>query len=41
MPNVSDHIRFSVDYRFFGRNQTSSKHVLDMQSWKVVAPAFA
>jgi len=38
MPNVSNRIRFSVDYRFFGETDRSSKHYLDMQSWQVIAP---
>jgi hypothetical protein len=38
MPNVSDRIRFSIDYRFFGETDQSSKHYLDMQSWQVIAP---
>jgi hypothetical protein len=38
MPNVSNRIRFSVDFRFFGENATSTKHYLDLQSWQVTAP---
>lgn len=38
MPNVSGRTRFSVDYRFFREADTSQKHYLDMQSWRVVAP---
>ncbi len=34
--NTSDRIRYSSDFRFFCGN--SSKHYLDMKSWKVVAP---
>lgn len=39
MPNVSDATRISIDLRFFGASGHSTKHVLDMQSWRVVAPA--
>ncbi len=38
MPNVSDRIRYSTDMRFFGSGDTSSKHVLDMQDWRVIEP---
>lgn len=38
MPNTSDHPRYSVDYRFFGSGQTSTKHYLDMQTFEVIAP---
>jgi ectoine hydroxylase-related dioxygenase (phytanoyl-CoA dioxygenase family) len=37
MANRSDHIRFSMDCRFFGGEKTS-KHYLDMDRWEVVAP---
>ncbi|HWK96689.1 MAG TPA: phytanoyl-CoA dioxygenase family protein [Pseudolabrys sp.] len=36
--NRATHSRLSIDYRFFGKESTSTKHFLDMQSWKVVAP---
>lgn len=38
MPNRSGRIRYSIDYRFLSANQTSTKHVLDLQSWKVIEP---
>ena len=38
MPNVSDKIRFSLDYRFFAATETSTKHYLDMDEWKVIDP---
>lgn len=41
MPNLSDIIRYSVDYRFFPSRVTSTKHVLDMQTWTVHEPAEA
>ncbi|QEX15072.1 hypothetical protein FRZ44_03520 [Hypericibacter terrae] len=37
MPNRSDHIRYSMDCRFFGGDKTS-KHYLDMDRWEVIAP---
>jgi ectoine hydroxylase-related dioxygenase (phytanoyl-CoA dioxygenase family) len=36
--NRSDHIRCSIDYRFFGGPHRSSKHVLDLRSWLVCEP---
>lgn len=39
MPNRSERTRYSLDLRFFGRQSTSSKHYLDLQTWSVVAPA--
>lgn len=39
MPNISEKTRLSVDYRFFRDSDTSSKHYLDIQNWRVVAPA--
>jgi hypothetical protein len=36
--NRSDRTRLSVDFRFFGEGQSSSKHFLDLQSWEVVSP---
>ena len=38
MPNLSDRIRFSMDYRFFGDQDSSSKHYLDMSTGQVIAP---
>jgi hypothetical protein len=38
MPNTSDRIRFSLDYRFFPTSSPSSKHYLDMNTWKVFEP---
>ena len=37
-PNTSTRTRYSIDFRFFGENATTTKHYLDMQEWKVVAP---
>ena len=37
MPNRSDHVRYSLDCRFFG-DQRTSKHYLDMNRWEVIAP---
>jgi len=39
MPNTSDRIRLSIDFRFFGDNSGSSKHYLDLQERKVIAPS--
>lgn len=36
--NRSDRVRLSIDYRFFGDRNTSSKHYLDVSSRRVVAP---
>ena len=36
--NRSDRTRLSVDFRFFGEGQSSSKHYLDLQTWEVVSP---
>ncbi|MEX2214894.1 MAG: phytanoyl-CoA dioxygenase family protein [Phycisphaeraceae bacterium] len=36
--NVSKRIRFSIDFRFFSGRDASSKHLLDMQTWKVIEP---
>lgn len=41
MPNHSTRTRISVDYRFFGGADHSTKHVLDMQTWKVIEPGGA
>jgi len=38
MPNLSDKIRISTDFRFFPESEHSTKHFLDMQSWKVIEP---
>lgn len=37
MANRSDHIRYSMDCRFFSGDKTS-KHYLDMDRWEVIAP---
>jgi hypothetical protein len=39
MLNISEKTRLSVDYRFFRDTDTSSKHYLDTQAWRVIAPA--
>jgi ectoine hydroxylase-related dioxygenase (phytanoyl-CoA dioxygenase family) len=41
MPNFSDRIRYSSDFRFFGSATTSEKHYLDIAKGEVVAPALA
>lgn len=41
MPNLSNRIRFSLDYRFFPATSPSSKHYLDMQTWEVCNPETA
>jgi hypothetical protein len=38
LPNTSDRVRFSVDFRFFGENSTSTKHYLELDTWAVVGP---
>lgn len=38
MPNVSDRIRLSCDFRFFGEQVCSGKHFLDLARDTVVAP---
>ncbi len=38
MPTLSDRIRISTDFRFFSESERSTKHFLDMQSWKVIEP---
>lgn len=38
MPNRSRRTRYSIDSRYFGADDTSSKHYLDMQTFKVIAP---
>lgn len=39
MPNKSPCTRISIDFRFFGERDRSSKHYLDIQKRKVIAPA--
>jgi len=39
MPNSSDRIRLSCDFRFFGEQSHSTKHYLDIAANTVVAPA--
>jgi ectoine hydroxylase-related dioxygenase (phytanoyl-CoA dioxygenase family) len=41
MPNLSDKVRISTDFRFFPESEHSKKHFLDMQSWTVVEPRVA
>jgi hypothetical protein len=41
MPNDSDRLRLSCDFRFFGERSHSSKHYLDIAADTVVAPASA
>ena len=38
-PNISDRIRLSMDMRFFGGHERSSKHFLDLQTMKIHVPA--
>jgi hypothetical protein len=38
MPNLSDRMRLSCDFRFFGEQSHSTKHYLDIAADKVVAP---
>jgi len=38
MPNVSDRVRLSCDFRFFGEQGRSDKHFLDLARDTVVAP---
>jgi len=38
-PNLSNHIRLSIDFRFFGEGDRSTKHYLDLQTLEVIAPA--
>jgi len=38
MPNHSDRIRLSVDYRFFGSHSQSTKHFLDLSRLTVINP---
>ena len=39
MPNSSDRMRLSCDFRFFGEQSRSTKHYLDIAANTVVAPA--
>ncbi len=39
MPNLSRRVRYSIDFRFFSASEQSSKHLLDMQNWRVIEPA--
>ncbi len=39
MPNTSDRIRISIDFRFFGEKSGSTKHYLDLQENRIIAPA--
>jgi hypothetical protein len=41
MPNNSDRLRLSCDFRFFGEHSHSSKHYLDIAADTVVAPPAA
>lgn len=36
--NVSDHVRYSADFRFFPATARSEKHFLDMTTWEVLSP---
>jgi hypothetical protein len=38
MPNRSDRLRLSIDYRFFAGDSGSTKHYLDLTQHRVVAP---
>ncbi|QOI43111.1 phytanoyl-CoA dioxygenase family protein [Leptospira interrogans] len=38
MPNNSTRVRYSIDHRFFGELDSSSKHYLDLQNGKVISP---
>lgn len=38
LPNISDRMRFSLDYRFFSAKETTTKHCLDMKKWEVLEP---
>lgn len=38
MPNHSPRTRLSIDYRFFGEQDRSTKHHLDLQTGVVIAP---
>ncbi len=38
VPNTSNRIRYSIDTRYFSGREQSSKHLLDMQTWRVIEP---
>jgi ectoine hydroxylase-related dioxygenase (phytanoyl-CoA dioxygenase family) len=38
MPNLSQKIRFSLDYRFLGERAVTTKHYLDLDTWIVHDP---
>ena len=38
VPNTSSRVRYSIDFRFFSGREQSSKHLLDMQQWRVIEP---
>lgn len=38
MSNKSDHIRYSIDHRFFGEGDVSNKHFLDLQTNQIITP---
>lgn len=38
MANKSKRIRYSIDHRFFGSKDSSSKHYLDLQNGKLISP---
>lgn len=38
-PNLSDHTRFSIDFRFFNEKVLSSKHYLNLSTMEIIAPA--
>lgn len=40
VPNLSEKVRLSVDYRFFGGSSASTKHYLDLSTRQVIAPNF-
>ena len=37
-PNRSERTRLSIDFRFFGASDGSTKHYLDLQQWRVIPP---
>lgn len=38
LPNISDRIRLSIDYRFFPPQPEREKHALDLDQWTVLPP---
>ena len=38
MANKSDYTRYSIDHRFFGESDVSSKHFFDFQTNQIIAP---